>query len=142
VSIAGIVLAQIASRMLGSSIPSTDDFAAWAMAGAVFLALPSAFFYGKHIKVTLVIDRLNMRVRQVFIRGIYATTLVVFVAATWYASIYVYESYIYGDTSQGIVAIPLWIPQILMLAGMIFSLPVLLHLMLTGTENEERRNDR
>lgn len=134
IMIALIIIAQIVVRTLGHSLPSTDDFAAWAMAATVFLALPSTFYHGRHIRVLLAVDRLRRTSRKHLIRLGNAVSLALFLAASWFAAIYVYESYIYNDTSQGVVAVPLWIPQMLMLLGMFLSTPVLLALTVSGQE--------
>lgn len=138
IMIALIIIAQIVVRTLGHSLPSTDDFAAWAMAATVFLALPSTFYHGRHIRVLLAIDRLRSAPRKHLIRLGNAISLALFLAATWFAAFYVYESYIYNDTSQGVIAVPLWIPQMLMLAGMFLSTPVLLVLAISGQEKLEQ----
>ena len=125
IAIAGIVLAQITVRLTGNALPSTDDFAAWAMGGAVFLALPSAFFHGKHIRVTLAIERIAEVRQRPIVRAMNFCTLAVFAAATWYCAVFVYESFVFGDKSQGIVPISLWIPQTSMLFGLALCLPIL-----------------
>ena len=135
VAIAAIVLAQIFVRLGGSSLPSTDDFAAWAMGAAVFLALPHSFLHGKHIRVTLALDRLPEARKRVILRLANGVTLLVLAAASWFASVYVYESYIYNDTSQGIIAVPLWIPQLSMVAGLTACLPILAILTWRGTDS-------
>ena len=132
--IALIIIAQIVVRILGHSLPSTDDFAAWAMAATVFLALPSTFCHGRHIRVLLAVDRLRSARRTQLVRLGNAISLAVFLAATWFAAIYVYESFVYNDTSQGVIAVPLWIPQMLMLSGMLLSTFVLLALAICGQE--------
>ena len=138
IMIALIIIAQIVVRTLGHSLPSTDDFAAWAMAATVFLALPSTFHHGRHIRVLLAVDRLRSGPRRHLVRLGNAISLALFLAATWFAAIYVYESFIYNDTSQGVIAVPLWIPQVLMLLGMLLSAPVLLALAISGQEKLEQ----
>ncbi|ANG98712.1 hypothetical protein A8A54_19075 [Brucella pseudogrignonensis] len=132
VAIAVIILAQIATRMFGVSIPSSDDFAAWAMAAALFLALPYAFYNGAHIRVTLGIERMSQSSQSLLYHIGNAIGLAVMTVLAVYTAYYVYESYALGDTSQGVLAVPLWIPQLSMVVGMVLSLPVLLHLTITG----------
>ena len=45
-----------------------------------------------------------------------ATAVAVY--ATYYSAHLLYESWDYGDTSTGIIAIPLWIPQTAMVGGL------------------------
>lgn len=112
-----LILAQVAARLFGSQIPSADDFAAWSMAASVFLALPSTFLSGGHIRVTLLFGAVSPNVQKGMdlISTIIAIALLAW--GTWYVSEYVYESYAYHDVSQGIIAVPLWIPQAAMMLG-------------------------
>ena len=55
VLIAVIILAQIGSRELNISLPSTDDLAGFTMAASAFLGLAPTLRSGAHIRVTLLI---------------------------------------------------------------------------------------
>ena len=50
--IAVLILSQIGLRLMGSQIPSADDFAAWGLSASIFLALPATLIRGDHIRVT------------------------------------------------------------------------------------------
>ncbi len=114
-----LILAQIVARLLGTQIPSADDFAAWSMAAAVFLALPQTFLSGGHIRVTLLFGSVPDRLRRLM--DVFATVVAIATLSwsTWYGAEYAYESYVYHDVSQGIIAVPLWIPQISMVLGLL-----------------------
>lgn len=114
-----IILAQIVARLLGTHIPSADDFAAWSMAAAVFLALPQTFLSGGHIRVTLLFGAAPDRLRQFMDLLATLISIAALSWSTWYGAEYAYESYIYHDVSQGIIAVPLWIPQISMVLGLL-----------------------
>jgi TRAP-type C4-dicarboxylate transport system permease small subunit len=92
------------------------------MAGAVFLALPSTFLKGGHIRVTLILTSFGKTAERVmdFISTLIAIAILAW--GTWFIAEYVYESYTYNDVSQGILAVPLWIPQCTMLLGMVLML--------------------
>lgn len=115
--IACMILAQIVARILGMQIPSADDFAAWSMAAAAFLALPGTLRSGTHIRVTLLLSAVPTGVRKLL--DIVSTIVACGIMgwAAWYAGTHVWGSYTYGDLSQGIIAVPLWIPQLAMLIG-------------------------
>lgn len=117
-----LILAQIAARSFGSQIPSADDFAAWSMAASVFLALPSTFLSGGHIRVTLLFGSVKPQFQKAM--DVFSTLVAISLMAwcTWYVAEYVYESYTYHDVSQGIIAVPLWIPQTAMVIGMALML--------------------
>jgi len=121
-----LIISQIIARLLGTQIPSANDFASWAMAGAVFLALPSTFLKGGHIRVTLALTAFGKKAEKVM--DVISTLVAIAVLAwgTWFIGEYVYESYTYHDVSQGIIAVPLWIPQTAMLIGMILMLTALI----------------
>jgi TRAP-type C4-dicarboxylate transport system permease small subunit len=116
--IAVIILAQIAARLLGGQIPAADDFAAWAMAASAFLALPYALRHGDHIRVTLILHRLPAGAQ----RGaeVLATALGLGLAAwsAWYAGLFVFDSWRYDEVAQGVVRVPMWIPQLPMPLGL------------------------
>ena len=113
-----LIVAQIVARAFGAQIRSADDFAAWSMAAAIFLALPSTLIRGDHIRVTLIFGAVSNKIQRIM--DIASTVIAVGIIGwgTWFVGEYVYESYIYHDVSQGIVAVPLWIPQSVMLIGM------------------------
>jgi len=115
--VAVIIVAHIAARVLGSHLPSADEFAAWSMAAAFFLALPDALFKGAHIRVTLLLHNVPLRFARLLDVVSTAFSLALLAWAAWYVSEYVYESYAYDVRSQGIVPTPLWIPQTAMVYG-------------------------
>lgn len=133
--IAVLILAQIVARLAGTQIPSADDFAAWSMAGAVFLALPATFTADEHIRVTILFRAFGPAMERV-LDGV-STVIAIGILSwgTYYIGEYVYESYIYHDVSQGIIAVPLWIPQLAMVFGMLLmTLAMIEHfyLLITG----------
>ncbi|MDC7785357.1 TRAP transporter small permease [Rhodoplanes sp. TEM] len=108
-----------AGRPLGLNIPAGDDFVSWCMAAMAFLGLAHTFRSGELIRVGLLIDRFPDRIRRVFeigalvvgcgFVGFFAYNAVVM---TWY-------SWLFGDMTQGVVAIPLWIPQLGFTSGLV-----------------------
>lgn len=116
--IAIVVTGQIVVRFYGGIIPSSDDYASWAMASSVFFALPYAMLHGDHIRVSLVMQLLPKRFHKAY--ELVATTLALLLSA-WcakYAIYFVYESFIYNELAQGMVPVPIWIPQIGMPIGL------------------------
>ena len=101
-----------AGRPLGISIPAGDDFVAWCMAAMAFLGLAHTFRSGELIRVGLLIDRLSGTSRrgvEVAARGI-GTGFVGFFA--YNAAVMTWQSWQFNDMSQGVLAVPLWIPQL------------------------------
>ncbi|HEX2553310.1 MAG TPA: TRAP transporter small permease [Microvirga sp.] len=99
-------------REVGINIPAGDDFASWCMAAMAFLGLAHTFRSGEMIRVGLLIDRFRGRTRRVF--EILSLTLgLAFVGFfAWHAVRLTYDSWRFNDVAQGVLAVPLWIPQL------------------------------
>ncbi len=112
------ILARIGGPELSFTIPSYADFAGFLLAAATFLAMAHTLRSGVHIRVTLLTQRLPRGGQLVL--EVAALTLGAAVAgyATWYAASLVAESHQYQDMSTGIIAVPIWIPQVPMVLGL------------------------
>jgi TRAP-type C4-dicarboxylate transport system permease small subunit len=98
-------------REFGLRTGGTDDLVAWFCAAAGFLAMAHTFRRGDFVRVTLLLDRLGpRRGRQFEVASLVVGTLFVAYLA-WAASIFVYDSWDFGDIANGLIPIPLWIPQ-------------------------------
>lgn len=99
-------------RMVALNIPAGDDFVAWCMAASAFLGLAHTFRSGELIRVGLVTDHIKGPAK----RGVELLCLVIGVASVgffaWNAVTLTWDSYRFNDISQGVIAIPLWIPQL------------------------------
>jgi TRAP-type C4-dicarboxylate transport system permease small subunit len=107
-----LMLLLSAGRPLGINIPAGDDFISWCMAATAFLGLAHTFKHGEMIRVGLLIDRLNDKVRHyVEIAALLiGTGFIGFFA--WHAVVMTWQSWKFFDISQGVIAVPLWIPQL------------------------------
>ena len=114
----GLMMALSLGREVSLNIPAGDDFAAWSMAAMSFLGLAHTFKSGDMIRVGLLLERLHGRTKQ----ALEVTSLAVGALAigffTYYAGAMTYDSWRFDDMSQGVVAVPLWIPQLGVLAGL------------------------
>ena len=106
-------------REVGFNIPAGDDFASWCMAAMAFLGLAHTFKSGDMIRVGLLIDRFQGRVRRAleFFSLVLGLGFVGFFA--WHAAVFTYDSWRFNDMAQGVVAMPLWIPQLGYSGGLI-----------------------
>lgn len=104
---------------IGLTVPSYSDFTGFFLAAASFLALAYTLREGGHIRVSLVIQQLSPRLQR--LADIWSIALggAATLYFTWYTALLTYESYSYNDLSSGMVAVPIWIPQSGMLAGLI-----------------------
>ena len=101
-----------AGRPLGINIPAGDDFISWCMAATAFLGLAHTFKHGEMIRVGLLIDRLNDNVRH-YVEIAALLVGVGFIGFfAWHASVMTWQSWKFSDISQGVIAVPLWIPQL------------------------------
>ncbi len=116
------VLLSIASRQLGFNIPGTDAYAGYSMAAAGFLALAHTLKRNEHIRVTLLIGRLEGAAGRAL--RIWALTAAVLLAAlfAYYSVRLSWQSHVINDVSTGNDATPLWIPQLTMAIGTVVLL--------------------
>lgn len=113
-----VIAAQIGSRMIGMQIPAADDFASWSMAASVFLGLPYAMLHGDHVRVVLLLQAIPERWHKPY--EIVATVIAIGLTgwATWQVAVFAYNSFVFNEVAQGMVRMPLWIPQVTMPIGM------------------------
>lgn len=112
------ILARVGGPAWSYTIPSYADFAGFALATASFMALAHTLRAGTHIRVNLVITHLPERLQWGLELGTLALAGAMSAYATRFAFGLMLESRHYGDMSPGIVAVPLWIPQIAMVTGL------------------------
>lgn len=106
------VVGRVAGHPVGLVVPSYAEIAGFFLAAASFLGLPYALRCGSHIRVTLVLMHLPPGLRKLFSVGVCFAGAAVSFYLAWYGLQLVLESHEFGDLSPGLVAIPLWIPQI------------------------------
>ncbi|MGR3485616.1 MAG: TRAP transporter small permease [Paracoccaceae bacterium] len=112
---------------LPPTIPSYADFAGYLLAAATFLALPWTLRTGGHVRVGLVTSRLPARVALVVELIVLALATGFAAYATAYAALLLEESHRFGDVSTGMVAIPTWVVQVPMVAGLALLTAALAH---------------
>jgi TRAP-type C4-dicarboxylate transport system permease small subunit len=116
-SIAVVMLAQAAMREAGLLFRGADDIVAWLCAASAFLALGHTFRRGELVRIGIVIDHLPPRTRRAIALAALALTLL-FVAYMAYAVVrFVYESWKFNEVAQGLIQIPIWIPQMSFVVG-------------------------
>ncbi|TCS62915.1 TRAP transporter small permease [Varunaivibrio sulfuroxidans] len=103
---------------IGLTIPSYADITGFFLAGASFFALAFTLNEGGHIRVSLVVHQVPPRFRRAFEIWAALAGGAAALYFTWYSSVLCYQSYLYGDVSSGMVAVPLWLPQSVMPLGL------------------------
>ena len=104
---------------IGLSIPSYADFTGFFLAAASFFALAFTLREGGHIRVTLFIQNTSPRLRRILEFWCIGLAAAVSIYFTWYMGLLVRDSFNFNDLSSGMIAVPLWIPQAGMLAGLV-----------------------
>ena len=121
IGIAGLILTQVILRAFGSQLQSADDFAGYALVATTILGLAPTYRHNAHIRVGLIIDRFKLGgwPRTLIERMVTGLSAILVGWAAFYSTKFVHESFIYNEVSQGLVAVPLWLPQSLMALGFI-----------------------
>jgi TRAP-type C4-dicarboxylate transport system permease small subunit len=101
---------------------SADEFAGYAMLASAFLAFASTFGRGEHIRVTLFLQRLHGTPRRLMELWCLALGTLLSGYLAWFSVRLCWQSYEINDLSTGLIAIPLWIPQIGMALGAVVLL--------------------
>ena len=115
-----IVMLGVIGRETGwFSFTGADAYAGYAIAAALFLALPETLRRGDHIRVTLLLQRLPRRGQQVMEVWGAAAGLALSAFLAWYACRLVWVSFETHDVSPSADATPMWLPQIAMALGSI-----------------------
>jgi TRAP-type C4-dicarboxylate transport system permease small subunit len=107
-----IMMVMSVGRQFSLNIPAGDDIASWCMAAMAFLGLAHTFKRGEMIRVGLLMERLHGRAKQVaeIIALAVATSFILYY--TRHAVQMTYDSLRFNDMAQGVLAVPLWIPQL------------------------------
>jgi TRAP-type C4-dicarboxylate transport system permease small subunit len=121
-----MVLLSIVSRQVGFHVPGTDAYAGYAMAAAGFLALAHTLKRNEHIRVTLLLGRLQGRARHGLEMWALSAGVLLAGLFAFYAVRLAWVSRAINDVSTSNDATPLWIPQLAMATGTVVLLVALL----------------
>lgn len=110
--IALLMVVQSVLRELGQRTGAVNDVVAWLCAAAAFFAMAHAFKHGDFVRVTLLLEKVSARVRHALELACLAIGSVATAYLAWSAVRFTWESYEFNDMSQGLLAIPMWIPQL------------------------------
>ena len=106
-----LMIAQSILREFHVRTGAVNDVVAWSCAAASFFAMAHAFKHGDFVRVTLLLEHLPAQARRVFeISCLFIGALCVGYLA-WWANKFTYESFTFNEVAQGLLPIPMWIPQ-------------------------------
>jgi TRAP-type C4-dicarboxylate transport system permease small subunit len=142
VGLLAMVLLTILSRQLHFHVPGTDVYAGYLMAAAGFLALAHTLKKGEHIRVTLLIGRLEGAARRAMELWALAAAATLAGLFAWYSARLVWQSRLFNDISTGNDATPLWIPQLAMAAGTLLLFVALVDELVLAATNRRATTDQ
>ncbi len=126
VAIALLILASSLGRFFGIAVHDANELAGFSLAAGTFLALGPALRAGTHIRVLIVLSHLKGGVRRVIETITLALASFLGGYFAYWMAVLAQESFSYGDTSPGVLAFPLWIPQAAMTLGLaVFTIAML-----------------
>jgi len=107
-----LMIAQSVLRELNVRTGAVNDVVAWFCAAAAFFTMAHAFKHGDFVRVTLLLESTSARTRRTLeIMALAIGSLAVGYLA-WWACKFTYESWEFNDIAQGLLPLPLWIPQL------------------------------
>ena len=112
VAICVAMVGQSILREMGVRTGAVNDVVSWFCAAAAFFTMAHAFKHGDFVRVTLMLEsaspanRRRLELVSLFI-GSLATAYL-----AWSACLFTYESWEFNDMAQGMLPMPLWIPQL------------------------------
>lgn len=119
IAIFAIIIYDLCGPVIGYIPKSTDELAGYCMAASAFLGLGYTFTNNDHIRVELFVRTASASTQHSmnFVSLMIACFIVGFLA--WFSVRLAWDSWFFEDVSQGLVALPLWIPQSAMAVGSI-----------------------
>jgi TRAP-type C4-dicarboxylate transport system permease small subunit len=106
-----LMVGQSIAREFGVRTGAVNDVVAWFCAAASFFAMAHAFKHGDFVRVTLLLEKLPPGPRRAFeLASLAIGTVAVGYLAYW-ANRFTWESWQFNEVAQGLLAIPIWIPQ-------------------------------
>jgi TRAP-type C4-dicarboxylate transport system permease small subunit len=116
-AIFAVMIGASAMREMGLRTGGSDDLVAWFCAASAFLAMAHTFKRGDFVRVGLLLDNLAPRPRQFFeVLALGIATAFVGYLAFW-ACRFTFESWQFNDIANGLIVVPLWIPQMSFVVG-------------------------
>lgn len=142
VSLAAIGYSVVMRYVFGAPVAWTDELVGYLLVASVMLAAPDALLEGEHISVDIVTERLAARGRKTAyllgLAAVAATALLLTVEGLRTVEF----SHRVGLRSNGELALPLWMPQLLIPAGaLLLTLAALVAFLRGLREGAPQRED-
>jgi len=118
IAIAVFVMVQVVARPMGIVLSWTPEYAGYAMASLSFLGLAYTFNSGGQIRVGMLLNLLPSSGRRWLDLACLVMALGVMAYFTWHSAVMTWQSHQFNDLGQGVIPVPLWIPQSVMTFGL------------------------
>ena len=106
-----LMVGQSVLRQFEVATGAVNDVVAWFCAAASFFAMAHAFKHGDFVRVTLLLEKLGpVARRRVEIACLAVAAVAVAYLAFW-ANKFTYDSWVFKEVAQGLLPLPIWIPQ-------------------------------
>jgi TRAP-type C4-dicarboxylate transport system permease small subunit len=106
-----LMIGQSLLREFGVRTGAVNDVVSWCCAAASFFAMAHAFKHGDFVRVTLLLDTLSAPVRRMLELAALGIASVAVGYLAWWACRFTYDSWRFNELAQGLLPIPIWIPQ-------------------------------
>ena len=106
-----LMIGQSVLRELGVRTGAVNDVVSWCCAAASFFAMAHAFKHGDFVRVTLLLDSLPAQPRRMLEITALCIGSVAVGYLAWWACRFTYDSWRFNELAQGLLPIPIWIPQ-------------------------------
>lgn len=131
------MLAQAFGREAGLLIRGADDIVSWLSAASAFLALGHTFRKGELVRVGLWLDMLGARARWVAELFALCFTALFVGYMLWAVTRFVYESWKFHEVAQGLIKLPIWIPQLSFVVGVVIFFVAVLDELVAVTQHRK-----
>lgn len=121
-----LMVFQSLGREFGMNTGATNDIVSWLCAAAAFLTMAHAFKHGDFVRVTLVLEKVSAKTRRVMELVSLGVALIAVAYLAWWACRFTYQSYEFKELAQGLLPLPIWIPQMSFAFGSVLLLVAVL----------------
>ena len=106
-----LMVAQSLGRQFGFTTGAVNDIVSWLCAAAAFFTMAHAFKHGDFVRVTLVLERVSATARRRLELGSLFIAVVACSYLAFWACRFTFQSWEFSEPAQGLLPIPIWIPQ-------------------------------
>jgi TRAP-type C4-dicarboxylate transport system permease small subunit len=114
-----LMIAQSILREMHVRTGAVNDVVAWLCAAGSFFAMAHSFKHGDFVRVTLLLEKVSDAAKRRFEIAALSIAVVAVGYLMFWANRFTYESWAFNDIAQGLLPLPMWIPQLSFALGSI-----------------------